>query len=166
MALVVLSLGGLVAGALQGTSQRANHDAQQRLIATFLANEIIEKMRTNPAGLDSYNRSSLNGSGVGQEPSPTCTAGSKCKPEQLARHDLWQWERSIVGATVKIADEDVGGLVNPVGCIDVANGQVTVVLSWTGIDVLSDSAKEAGGDASCGQSGPDRRQLVMNTFIR
>lgn len=167
VALVVLSLGGLVAGAMQGTSQRANHDAQQRLIATFLVNEIIEKMRTNPAGLPSYHSDkALTGATISAEPTPICAAGHRCSPAELALHDRWQWEQSIAGVSVQVGGENVGGLINPAGCIRAINGQVRVVLSWSGGERLSDSAGESGGVVDCGVASDARRQLVVNTFVK
>lgn len=167
VAIVVLSLGGLVAGAMQGTSQRANHDAQQRLIATFFVNEIIEKMRTNPAGLAAYDHDMpLTGGTIGAEPSPRCVADAGCTPFQLARHDLWAWEQSIAGVGVQVGGENVGGLVNPAGCISTNDGRVSVVLSWSSVEPLSDSAAGPGVTDSCGESSEFRRQVVVNTFVK
>lgn len=166
VALVVLSLGGLMAAAMQGTSYRANHDAQQRLIATFLVNEIIEKMRANGAGVSGYAGDPLTGHTISTEPSPNCTVNARCMPAEMALHDRWQWEQSIAGASIQNATDSVGGLVNPTGCIYEAAGQVRVVLSWAGVDELSDAATITDGDADCGQAGPTRRQLAVTTYVR
>lgn len=54
VAVVVLSLGMLGIAALQMTAIRFNQSAQSRTQVTSLANDIIDKMRANPAFLASY----------------------------------------------------------------------------------------------------------------
>jgi type IV pilus assembly protein PilV len=164
VALVVLSLGCIVAAGLQATSQKTNHDAQQRLIATFLVNDIIEKMRSNPQGLIKYDADSLTGTTIKIEPNPVCDEGNTCEPNQLAAHDLWEWEQAISGSAIQVGAANVGGLIQPTGCININGGLVEVVLSWFGIDALSDTGVESGVSA-CGTAGNNRRQVRVNTFI-
>lgn len=164
VALVVLSLGCIVAAGLQATSQKTNHDAQQRLIATFLVNDIIEKMRSNPQGLVKYDADSLTGTTIKFEPTPVCNKDNTCEPDQLASHDLWEWEQALSGSAIQVGAGNVGGLIQPTGCINVNDGLVEVVLSWFGVDALSDTGVESG-IGTCGTAGNNRRQVRVNTFI-
>lgn len=164
VALVVLSMGCIVAAGLQATSQKTNHDAQQRLIATFLVNDIIEKMRSNPQGLAKYDADSLTGSIIKTEPIPVCSDDKTCEPDQLATHDLWEWEQAISGSAIQVGGGNVGGLIQPTGCININGGLVEVVLSWFGVDALSDTGVESGV-STCGTAGNNRRQVRVNTFI-
>lgn len=164
VALVVLSLGCIVAAGLQATSQKTNHDAQQRLIATFLVNDIIEKMRTNPRGLVNYSHAGLTGNIILNEPIPVCNAANSCDPNELAAHDLWEWEQAISGSAIKVGVGNVGGLIQPTGCININGGLVEVVLSWFGVDALSDTGV-ISGEGTCGPAGNNRRQVRVNTFI-
>lgn len=165
IALVVISLGMLGAAALQATSKRAALETKQRLIATFLANDIIERMRNNPAALASYAGSNVGGGTIAAEPSPNCSGASPCQPAQLAVHDRWLWEQSIDGAAIRYGTTKAGGLVKPTGCISQSNGQIQVVISWHGSEQTSDTGAGAAGNADCGTASASRRQLVVDTFI-
>lgn len=164
VALVVLSLGCIVAAGLQATSQKTNHDAQQRLIATFLVNDIIEKMRTNPQGLASYATAGLNATNITSAPAKTCKKATPCSAIELATLDLWEWQQAMTGFSVKTGTTNVGGLIQPTGCIAVNGGSVRVTLSWFGIDALSDTGAESGV-STCGPASANRRQVFVNTFI-
>lgn len=165
VALVVMSLGALGSAGLQLTSKKAGHDAQHNLTATFLVNDIVEKMRNNPGALAAYAAADVGGGTIAAEPSPTCTSGSACTSSQLATHDLWLWEQSIDGAAVKLGTAKVGGLVSPTGCITNTDGQVQVVLSWYSTTDLADTGTEGGGVTACGTASDNRRQIVVSTFI-
>lgn len=164
VALVVLSLGCIVSAGLQATSQKTNHDAQQRLIATFLVNDIIEKMRTNPQGLATYGGVALTGTTIQNEPVPVCGNNTPCSPIELASHDRWEWEQAIAGSAIRAGNNNVGGLIQPTGCIVVNGGTVQVVLSWFGVDALSDTGVQSGV-ANCGIASNNRRQVRVNTFV-
>lgn len=164
VALVVLSLGCIVAAGLQATSQKTNHDAQQRLIATFLVNDIIEKMRTNPQGLASYATAGLSATNITSAPTKTCKMTTPCSAIELSALDLWEWQQAMTGFSVTAGATNVGGLIQPTGCIAVNGGSVRVTLSWFGIDALSDTGTESG-IGTCGPASANRRQVFVNTFI-
>lgn len=165
VALVIMSLGALGSAGLQLTSRKAGHEAQQHLTATFLLNDIVEKMRNNPGALATYAAADVGGGTISAQPSPNCTSGSACTSTQLAAHDLWQWEQAIDGAAVKYGSDNVGGLVSPTGCITNSSGQVQVVISWYSTTALADTGTEGGGVNTCGTASANRRQIVLNTFI-
>ena len=163
--LLILSFGSLGAASLQITSKQAAYDAQQMLSATFLTNGIVERMRNNPGALDVYASADVGNGSIALEPMPNCVQANPCNSAQLALHDLWVWEQSIDGESMKSGDKKVGGLVNPKGCIINDNGRVQVIVSWHGMDSLSDAASVSGGMVSCGTETSHRRQIVVNTFI-
>ncbi len=165
ISLLILSLGSLGAAGLQVTSKQATYDAQQMLTATFLTNGIIERMRNNPSALATYAGDNVGGNSITEEPSPNCTEANPCNVTQLALHDRWVWEQSIDGAAVKSGSTNAGGLVKPTGCVINDNGRVQVIISWHGLDAVSDAGAVSGGVSDCGSSGANRRQVVVNTFI-
>lgn len=164
-ALLILSFGSLGAASLQITSKQTAYDAQQMLTATFLTNGIVERMRNNPGALDVYASVNVGGGSISSEPMPNCVQANPCNSAQLALHDLWLWEQSIDGESMKSGSTQVGGLVKPTGCINHDEGRVLIVISWHGIDDLSDAGALTGGVASCGDETSHRRQVVVNTFI-
>jgi len=165
ISLVVLSFGTLGVAGLQVTSKQANLEAQQQLIATFLANDMVEKMRNNSIVLDTYAGLDVGGSSIAEQPLPNCSGVNACTAVQLANQDRWLWEQGIDGATIKKGAINAGGLVTPKGCITNNNGQVQVVISWYGKESLTDVGAGANGVADCGTAGNNRRQIVINTFI-
>jgi len=163
--LLILSFGSLGAAGLQVTSKQATFDAQQMLTATFLTSGIIERMRNNPAALATYAGSNVGGSTISAEPIPNCSQATPCNVTELALHDRWVWEQSIDGAAIKSGTANAGGLVKPTGCVINDNGRVQVVVSWHGLDAVSDAGAVTGGVSTCGTSGSHRRQVVVNTFV-
>ena len=165
-ALLIFSFGSLGAASLQITSKKAAYDAQQMLTATFLTNSIIERMRNNPGVIDTYASMNVGNGSIATEPTPNCTDATPCNATQLALHDLWLWEQAIDGETMKSGATQVGGLVKPTGCINHDDGRVQIIVSWQGMDELSDAGTLAGGVSSCGDASAQRRQIVVNTFIQ
>jgi len=165
VSLVVLSFGTIGVAGLQVTSQQANLEAQQQLIATFLANDMVEKMRNNPSVLDTYAGADVGDSSISSQPLPNCSGVNTCTAIQLANQDRWLWEQAIDGATIKKGIVKVGGLVSPKGCITHNNGQIQLVISWYGKDSLTDIGTGTNGVSACGTAGNNRRQIVINTFI-
>lgn len=165
VSLLVLAFGSLGMAGLQGSSKQTSMDTQQRLIATYAANDILEKLYNNPAGIAFYANQQVGSGSIASAPSPNCSNGVTCSAAQIAAHDLWLWEQTIDGAATKQGTNKVGGLVQPTGCIRHDNGKVRVVVSWYGIDEIADAASSANGDTTCGNSGNHRRQLVINAFI-
>ncbi len=163
VALVILSFGALGAAAMQVTSKKANHEAQQRFIATYLANDIIEKMRINPAVLVTYAGADVGNGSIAAEPNPNCSTGNDCTSNELALHDRWLWEQAIDGVAVRVGGANTGGLVQPTGCIANNAGRIQIVISWWGSEQTSDAG--TNGVAACGTASSHRRQLVVNTFI-
>lgn len=167
--LVVFAIGLLTVAGLQTLSKKANYDALQRTQASLLAHDIIERMRANPRQLAEYIDVELGGATLA-EPTPNCTTAA-CNPTQLARRDLYDWERALDGAAELIGDNLTGGLVSPTACITGPFGGIggvyTIAIAWRGVTALTNPVVHDCGAAS-GLYGDDneyRRILVINTFI-
>ena len=171
--LVVFSIGVLSVAMLQGVSTRANYEAVQRTTAAYISNDLLERMRTNPAALELYMPGGALGNGsLGAEPAPDCgSAANSCTPAELALHDLWQWEQLLDGVAEADGASSTGGLLMPNACIDgpVGGGQgvYTVAIAWRGQTALSNPVVNACGDGSglYGDNNEFRRIVVAQTYI-
>lgn len=163
ISLVILSLGSLGVAGMQITSKQSTFESMQRTRAAYFANDVIERIRTNPTGLAVYSGKVVGGGTIATKPSPACGTGAPCSPAQLAAYDLWEWEQAIDGAAAKSSNGNSSGLLAPTGCITNVNGQVNVAISWYGMKRMSDGAGAA--TSSCGTAGSNRRQLVVATFV-
>ena len=162
IALVIMVTGILGAVAMQATAKKGSFDAMQRSLASSLAQDIIERMRSNDsAALALYAANSPYGSGKVTSP-PTCnSAGALCSPTQMVTHDLYGWEQALMGAGVTNGEDKVGGLVEGIGCLSVNGNSVTVAVTWQGKAEYADANKAA----DCGVESETRRQVVVEAFI-
>jgi type IV pilus assembly protein PilV len=84
---VVILAGGLLGlAALQTTTLRNNQSAYFRTLATQLAYDMSDRMRSNMAGIGSYN----NGAATNND----CEA-NVCTPAQMAGFDLNRWNTAL-----------------------------------------------------------------------
>lgn len=165
VALVILVTGILGAVALQATAKKASFDAMQRSLASGLAQDIFEKMRSNGANqlpnIPPLNLYTGNYGNNNVAIPPVCNQNNFCTAAQMAGNDLFSWEQAIMGADVTNGLNNTGGLVDGAGCILQNGNQVTVAISWQGKSETTDSAAIAG----CGTANNKRRQIVMVGFI-
>jgi type IV pilus assembly protein PilV len=171
----VLSIGILGIGGLQLVAKQSNFEAIQRTTAIMLTHDIVERMRANPRALAEYVSNGggtiLGGGTLGTTaPGPDCS-NTLCNHEQLARFDLWEWERAIDGAAETSGTMEVGGLVEPTACItgpgDGAAGVYAVTLAWRGKHELSDTTKSGNtcGANNYGEDDRFRRLLTIQAFM-
>jgi type IV pilus assembly protein PilV len=171
--LIVFSLGVLSVGMLQGVSARANYEAVQRTTAAHIANDLLERMRANPTALELYiPLATLGGGSLGAEPAPDCASEANlCSADELALHDLWQWEQLLDGVSEMDGASETGGLLMPTACMNgpVGGGQGTyaVSIAWRGQAALSNPAVDACGDGTglYGDNNEFRRIVVAQTYI-
>jgi len=118
VALVVLSIGLLGVAALQLTSLRSNHSSAMRSQATFLAYDIIDRMRANrEAAVDG-----LYDIALGEEGETGTVAGD----------DLIAWKQNIARTLPAI---DNAGDAEPADGSVVRNGDIfTVTIRWADWD--------------------------------
>lgn len=90
VSMVILAIGILGISALQANSMKSNQSSYMRTQAILHAEDIVERMRSNLAGVrnGSYN-----------DPAPAinaaCLSPAACTPAQLAAHDVGEWEVGI-----------------------------------------------------------------------
>lgn len=170
---VIVSVGLLGSIALQLQSKRSNYDAAQRTTAAHLAEDLLERMRSNPRGLIDYTLVGVVGGGSrGEAPPADCEqAAAACDAEDLAGYDLWQWEQLLDGTFQAGPAGASGGLAFPVACITGpvfgGNGVYSVAIAWRGMTETVDSGADGCG-AGSGNYGDDdryRRVLVVRSFI-
>lgn len=143
----VVAVGLLAAAALQAISKKAAIDAMQRTTATVLAQEMVERIRSNPVQLDRY-RGGLVKSGAASTTAPSCGSGTACTPEQTVALDFAQWWRSLEGASETIGGASAGGLRAPRGCVRCAGGGnwVEVIIEWRGLTAIDQTPDASNPD--------------------
>ncbi|MFM8333804.1 MAG: type IV pilus modification protein PilV [Candidatus Methylumidiphilus sp.] len=92
VALFILAFGLLGMAGLQMKALKYNHDAYLRSQATLLANDIIDRMRVNQAGVTGGN---YNNQAVSDSP-PNCFGSTaNCTSIEMAAYDLAAWNAAI-----------------------------------------------------------------------
>ena len=173
VSMIVFSVGVLSIVALQVFAKKANFDALQRTQSSYLAQDLLERMRLNTDGLDTYLAAGqLGGATIAVEPAPNCqSAANPCTADESATHDMWHWEQMLDGTSERRGANNTGGLVDPTACVagPVGGGQgiYTVSIAWRGVTELANPPGDQCG-AGLGKYGPAdafRRLLTVQTFI-
>jgi type IV pilus assembly protein PilV len=161
VALVIMVTGILGAVAMQATAKKGSFDAMQRSLASSLAQDIVERMRSNDATVLANYSGTDYGVKLNDVPSKRCkTSDGLCTTTEMTTNDQYEWELALMGANVTNDTKNAGGLVNARACISVNNSAVTVVVTWEGRTELVNGSTE-----SCGDSGNKRRQVLVEAFI-
>lgn len=161
IALVIMVTGILGAVAMQATAKKGSFDAMQRSLASSLAQDIIERMRSNDAtALANYTGTDY-GVVLNAAPNKRCkTVDGLCTATEMANNDQYEWELALMGADVKNGTNNTGGLVDARACVSVNNNAVTVVITWQGRTELVNGSTE-----DCGDTGSKRRQVLVEAFV-
>lgn len=162
VALFILVTGLLGAVAMQLSVKKGSFDAMQRSLASALAQDIVERMRSNdPTALANYMKTDY-GAALDAVPAKRCnTAATVCTPAEMVINDTYEWEAALMGANVLQGTVNTGGLVGGRACISNVLNAITVVVSWQGRVEISDSKKAD----TCGTAGNKRRQVIVEAFI-
>jgi len=90
---IVLSVGLLGLAQLEIFSMRHSHDAYFRTQATYLAQDIADRIRANPRGANEYDSIFRN-----QEENRVtgCRNTNGCEPKEMAQNDAWEWRFNII----------------------------------------------------------------------
>jgi len=130
IALIVLSIGLLGHSKIQALGVRASSDANLRTEATFLANDMIERMRANRPSVtsDYYAGISYSTIDCASAPAKICsegTAGSAadCTTTEMADEDAFNWFCDVTATLPN------GGVA-----VSSAAGVYSVQVSWDGLD--------------------------------
>ena len=90
VSMVVLAIGILGISALQANSMKSNQSSYMRTQAIMHTEDIVERMRSNLAGVSNGNYN---------DPTPAinaaCLSAAACTPAQLAAHDVAEWEAGV-----------------------------------------------------------------------
>ena len=168
---VILSLGLLGLVALQTHSKFASYEARQRTIASWLANDMVERVRINR---DSWDKESSAAVDLAANwPRPTCASAdgtsSGCSADDLRAADLHYWQQALLGASVSGA---ASSLNSPIGCVvRRANNVLAVGIFWAGKQEISDGGAAAAAVTlinECQLSttiDAARRQFILTTTL-
>jgi type IV pilus assembly protein PilV len=161
VAFFILVTGILGAVAMQASAKKGSFDAMQRSVASALAQDIVERMRSNnPTALSGYAATNY-GETLNPPPDKRCnTLAGLCTPTEMVSNDQYEWEVSLMGADVVNDGKIRAGLTGVRGCISHTLNAVTVVVSWEGRTEIADGNKD-----SCGTAGSKRRQVIVKAFI-
>lgn len=110
---LILAIGLLGLAGLQISSLRNNLSAEQRGQAAQLVYDMTDRMRANTPGLADYTNA------ASEDTNCVTTPVVGCSPAQLARHDIFEWEREI-GSVLP------GGQ----GAINLSGAVFSVTVSW------------------------------------
>ncbi len=90
VALIIISIGLLGLAALQTSALRNTQLANIASQVTISAHDIIERMRSNPTGMQSkaYNASNLVANS-------NCYTTTGCTPTEMAKNDLHEWVNEL-----------------------------------------------------------------------
>ena len=174
VSMFILSIGVLGVAGLQVTAKRSNFEATQRATAAALAQDIIERMRSNSEQLGIYTSAGA-GRTIDGTSMPVLDCSTDCGPATLAQYDLYELEHAANGVAEQAAGSNVGGLALPTTCIsgpDGGSGIYSIAIAWRGMTKLSNPGTDACGSGSgnydtVGGTEADvyRRILVMPVFI-
>ena len=183
IAFFVLSVGLIGIVSLLTLSKSTQHQSLQRTRAIALANDLLERIRSNPGGIQIYgsrNKSSpLGGNSIASQPTNSCTKSAPCSTEEKALLDLWKWEQVLDGNGVTQpanlgGNIKTSGLIYPSACVNFEpvaeknkTGAVSITIEWRGLTKLSDGIKTP--DQECKQISseetPYRRAIQVTTYI-
>ena len=159
IAFIVLTIGLLGTVALQAKAKQASYDSVQRAAALALANDIVQRVRTNdsPSAATDYD---VNFGSTSTSTAASCF-NARCTAAQMAAFDISEWIKATQ------ARERTGALSDAFVCIDPTDNvdgtvSLQIIVSWQGRQKISQSS--ANKAITCG-TGDNRRMVVMNTDI-
>ncbi|MGI9318568.1 MAG: type IV pilus modification protein PilV [bacterium] len=162
VSMLIITVGVVGIAKLQHVSKSSNAQAVQRTIASHLTDNLIERIRTNSAGIGTYfpNDSTVVLTGGSSTPATQCTAGNVCTPAQLATFDIWEWEQNLIGTFESASGAATGGLVNPIVCLrrpaGGGDGLYQIAIAWHSQSRLEQQPIAANSNAStCGTAASD-----------
>ena len=89
ISLLILSIGLLGLGGLQLSSLKGANNAHFRTVASLAVTDLIDRMRANPAAVDSnFYTADLGREHCDTALNKVCEAGTDCSAEDLAAYDL------------------------------------------------------------------------------
>lgn len=155
----VVAVGLLAAAALQAVAKKAAVDAMQRTTASVLAQDIIERIRSNASQVAAY---AAQGAALKVAPTASDCAATPCTAAELVSYDLARWVDGLAGAAELIAEDGSnvasGGLRSPIGCIRENGRSIEVVIAWRGLTAITEAETSDTADPTsdaCGRGDAD-----------
>ena len=97
IAIVVIAFGLLGVAGLQVVALKNNQSASHRLVATTLANDMIDRVKTNAQGLISGDYDKPDPNAYATQVA-ACLSSSGCSPQELAQNDRAEWAALVAAA--------------------------------------------------------------------
>lgn len=147
VALLIFSLGMMGMAALMVLSVKTNQSAYLRTQASFLAQSMADRMRSNMGLINSYN-GTYSLATVGSDP---CASGSACSPANMVVRDQGLWSQQLTetlpNPTAVIAcNGNVLGGAAQAGASPY-NGLCTLTITWDEATLRRGTRSAAPGDA-------------------
>lgn len=162
VSMVIILLGVVGIAKLQHVAKIANMQAVQRTIASTLADDLIERMRSNTSGIAVFvpTDSTVQLHGSSSTPLQNCTPDAMCDSSQLAAYDIWEWQQSLIGEAEQIGGVESGGLVEPMVCLKRppggGSGLYDIAIVWRGLSSIQhQSIADNATASSCGTAPAD-----------
>lgn len=97
ISIVIVAFGLLGIAGLQAYALKSSVSASQRLTATALANDMIDRLKSNYLGVTGtgYNRPNT---GDYDAPSACTAVGATCTSDEVAQNDRFEWQQRIAVA--------------------------------------------------------------------
>jgi len=140
--LVVLAIGLLGLAGLQANSLKHNNNAYQRTQATYFAYDILDRMRTNPEGVEAGDYDAINTTPPPTAPTCLVSAGTICNPADLVLNDTFEWATRLA-ATLPSGRGTVTATVP-----GTPNAPFTVTVMW-------DDMRTGATGTNCNAADPD-----------
>lgn len=142
ISVLIFSIGLLGVAALLVLSVRTNHSAYLRTQATFLAESMADRIRTNLGWIQEYN--GTYDASTTDDDDGDC--GGPCTPAELVERDKAQWSRQLVdqlpAASAKIDCDEVTIQPGYVG-IQPYSGLCRMTITWTEADLSNEDEDPA-----------------------
>jgi len=182
VSLAILVFGLLGIAGLMVKGQKASYEAYQRQQALALAQDMVERIRSNPLGAPAYETGVTDGAGMPGYSGTTsaavqCVAGT-CTADQLAAFDLQEWDRQLFGSSEQLAGNKIGGILGARGCVEQTDDTTRYVVSvtWQGdTDTVAPNAvacKSADGvtdwptsDCGFGLYGQETKRRMVSLCV-
>jgi len=95
--ILVVSIGLLGLARAQVASLQFNHSAHLRSQATFLMNDILDRMRSNSTAAVGGHYTLALGQAAASPGRDCGNPAQSCSPAEMAAYDRWQWKQDLAG---------------------------------------------------------------------
>lgn len=166
VAMLVLAIGLLGLAGLQSRMINSQFEAYQRAQALTLAEDMANRIRSNPAAARSESYVSTAVYGVGNT-----TGDGGCSATDVVGKDLCAWNQALKGASVTTDDSrQIGSMIGARGCISTiktaakAEAVIRVSVAWMGTTPTVSPAN-ACGKGSFGGDDSMRRAIYIDVTL-